>query len=246
MDWRRIEATRERAPRAALAEVRPSIRDFTQYLGAGRGALGVIPLLVRGSGSPGHGDTPDGARDRDVPAGGGDAVALARGLDDLEIPALAVATAPGSGRLDDLVAIAAAVSAPVLRWDCVADEDRLYESRRAGADAVLVPVAVAGDALAALVEKARAIHVAVVAEVATGAEVDAALAARAPVIVLASGSLDLASRVPPRFPVVAADDVSGGADLERMRGHVDAVLVATPIDAAPARVAGLVTAAAEQ
>src|SRR5207244_1314231 len=133
-----------------------------QYLGAGRTTLSVIPLLMR------H----DPRRARAVSID--DVAACARAFDELEIPALAVATEPEAfaGRLDDLRAVAAATAAPLLRYDCVADEERLYESRLAGADAVLVPVAVAGDGLGRLVALARAVHVAVVAEVATAAERD--------------------------------------------------------------------------
>ncbi|HEY2385526.1 MAG TPA: hypothetical protein VGK30_01075 [Candidatus Binatia bacterium] len=210
MDWRRLNAARPPAPATARAELRPSIRDFTQYLGAGRSALAVIPLLHRRG-----------------PAAGSDLAAIAAALDELEIPALAVATEPSvfAGRLDDLTAVAGAASAPVLRYDCVADEERLYESRAAGADAVLVPVAVAGDALARLTALARAIHVAIVAEVATAAECEHALAAGAAVLALAPGALALAAHVPPRWPVIAQEPLTSPADLRRLHGHADAVLL---------------------
>jgi indole-3-glycerol phosphate synthase len=224
MDWRHVESTRPPAPRVAASEVRPSIRDFTQYLGAGRAALAVIPLLAR----------------RDVI---GDVAALAAELDALEIPALAVATAPDAGALDDLVAVVRAVSAPVLRYDCVIDEDRLYESRLAGADAVLVPAALAGAELPRLVSLARAIHVACVVEVATAADCAAASAAGAPVVALARGALALASTISPRRPLLAQETIATVADLGRLRGIVDAVLVATGSEAEAARrVATLVAA----
>lgn len=232
MDWRRLEASREAAPPASASELRPSIRDFTQYLGAARSTLAVIPLLVRAAG--GH-------------ARAGDVAALARALDDLEVPALAVATAPESGSLEDLAAVASAVSAPVLRWDCVAGEDRLYESRLAGADAVLIPADVAGDALPRLVTLARAIHVASLVEVRTAADVAAAVAARPPVLAVAAGALAVAAEIPSRFPVVAAEAIDGPDDLRRVYGHADAVLVAVPIGAvevAFARIRALVDAAA--
>ncbi len=233
MDWRHVESTRPPAPRVAASEVRPSIRDFTQYIGAGRTALGVIPLLVRR-------DAIVGDADRDV-------AALAAELDALEIPALAVATAPGSGALDDLVAVARAVSAPVLRWDCVIDDDRLYESRLAGADAVFVPAALAGAELPRLVALARAIHVACVVEIATADDCAAATAAGAPVVALARGALALAATISPRYPLLAQEPISTTADLGQLRGIVDAVLVTIGADADAARgIAALVDAAAAE
>ena len=237
MDWRQVESTRPPAPRVAASEVRPSIRDFTQYLGTGRAALAVIPLLAR--------HTPLGAHSSSTHTAGDHALAaLAADLDALEIPALAVATAPGAGALDDLVAVARAASAPVLRYDCVADENRLYESRLAGADAVLVPAALAGTSLPHLVSLARAIHVICVVEVATAADSAAASAAAAPVVALAPGALALASTVSPRHPLVAQEPIASAADLIRLRGVVDAVLIATGGGAEGAqRIAALVEAA---
>ena len=237
MDWRRLEASREAAPRVAPSEIRPSIRDFTQYLGAGRRTLGVIPLLARRD--PAGGGARDGAEHDGV-------AALAAALDALEIPALAVATAPGpfAERLEDLRAVAAAVSAPVLRYDCVVGEDRLYESRLAGADAVLVPVALVA-ALPRLVALARAVHVTCVAEVASRADCDAAVAAGAPVLALATGALALAAALPARYPLLAQEPVGAAADLAPLHGVVDAVLVTlTADDGALARTRALVDAAA--
>ncbi len=235
MDWRLLEATREAAPRIALSEVRPSIRDFSQYLGAGRQTLGVIPLLARRDPLTGAALATD------------DVAALAAALDTLEIPALAVATAPGAfaGRLADLTAVAAVASAPLLRYDCVASENRLYESRLAGADAVLVPVALAAAELPRLVALARAVHVACVAEVATRADCEAALAAGVAVIALAAGALVLAAAIPPRYPVVAQEPIAAPGDLAPLRGVVDAVLIPTGTGADPlARIVALVDAAA--
>jgi indole-3-glycerol phosphate synthase len=237
MDWHRLNGARPLAPAVTRAELRPSIRDFTQYLGVGRATLGVIPLLLRRDPRRGVSVTMD------------DLTACARAFDELEVPALAVATEPEAlaGCLDDLAAVAATVAAPVLRYDCVADEERLYESRLAGADAVLVPLAVAGDALAHLVALARAIHVVVLAEVATRAECALALAAGAPVIALATGALALAADIPARWPVIAQEDVAEPAGLARLRGHADAILVGGALFSGPdpsARARAFVDAAA--
>jgi indole-3-glycerol phosphate synthase len=246
MDWRRLEAARAAAPRVAASELRPSIRDFTQYLGAGRRAVGVIPLLRRRNPETG-GELPRV-----------DVAAFARAADALEIPALAIATTPGDFALDALTAVAAATSAPVLRYDCVASEDRLYESRLAGADAVLVPVAIAGDALPRLVTLACAVHVVAVAEVTTAAECAAAIHAGAPVLALGPGCSALAAEIPSRYPVlahdgsvagdrVASDSMVSPAELARFLGVADAVLVGDAILAAAdplARLEALADAAA--
>ena len=223
MDWRRLEATRAAARSIALAEVRPSIRDFTHYLGAGRRSMAVVPLILRRDPATGAALAPF------------DAPAFAAAADDLEIAGIAVATEPTEfgGRLEDLRAVGAAATAPILRFDCVSDERRLYESRAVGADAVLVPVAVVGDLLPRLVELARAIHVTVVAEVATTDECDAAVAARVPIIVLAYGRLALAAHAPTRIPLLAEDAAHEPSDLAPLVGTVDGVIIGAAILGAP-------------
>jgi len=215
MDWRRLEAARAPAQPIALSEVRPSIRDFTQYLGSGRQGVALVPLIMRR----------DPASAAPTPID--DLAGFAAAADEEEIAALAVATEPSAfaGTLDDLRVIAGAVRAPVLRYDCVADEQRLYESRFAGADAVLVPIAVAGGALPRLVALARAIHVTVVAEIRDAGECAVALAARAPVIAVPFAARTLAARIPARVPVLAGDGIESPDDLGGLRGVVDAVLV---------------------
>jgi indole-3-glycerol phosphate synthase len=234
MEWRRLAAGRPPAAPIALSEIRPSIRDFTQYLGAGRRGVAVVPLIMRR----------DPASAAPTPID--DLAGFAAAADDLEIAALAVATEPGAfaGTLDDLRVVAGAVGAPVLRYDCVADEQRLYESRCAGADAVLVPIAVAGDALPRLVGLARAIHVAVVAEIRDAAECAVALAAGAPVIAVPFAARALAAQIPARVPVLAGDGVESPDDLGYLCGVVDAVLVGRAIFAAADPVASLARFAA--
>lgn len=238
MDWRRLETTRAAAPATALSEIRPSVHDFTQYLGVGRRSMALVPLIVRRDPATG------------LALAALDVAAFAAAADALEIAGIAVATEPTvfGGRLADVTAVAAAASAPVLRFDCVSNEHRLYESRAAGADAVLVPVEVAADALPRLIHLARTIHVTVVAEVATTDECAAAIRARAPVVVLAAGRLALAAEIPTRIPVLALDGAVEPAGLARLIGVVDGVLVGSAILAAPdplARLAAFVDAAAE-
>jgi indole-3-glycerol phosphate synthase len=235
MDWRRLEAARAPASPVVLAELRPSIRDFTRYLGTGRHALALVPLFLRRDPLTSAPMTPIA-----------DLAAFAGAADDLEIAGMAVATEPRAfgGRLADLTTVAAAVSAPLLRYDCVADEHRLYESRAAGADAVLVPVAVVGDALPRLMGLARALHVAVVAEVADASECSVASAAGAPVIAIPGGALALAAQIPARCPILALDGVDVPGDLARLRGVVDGAVIGRAICAAPDPLACLASFAA--
>jgi indole-3-glycerol phosphate synthase len=220
MDWRRLEAVRVPAPATPPSEIRPSARDFTRHLGIGRGEITIVPLILRAD--------PEG---QSAWAPIDDLVAFAQSADALEISGLAVATEPSAfgGRLQDLCDISAAVTAPVLRYDCVADERRLYESRAAGADAVLVPVAVAGDRLPELLEIARVLHVAVVAEIADAAECRTALAAGAPVIAIPTDCVELARDVPARHSVLVVGGAAEPGDLTLLRGLADGVLLGRAI-----------------
>src|SRR5882724_3398489 len=101
MDWRRLEAARAPAAPIALSEVRPSIRDFTHYLGTGRRGVAVVPLIMRRDPASG------------TPTPIGDLAGFAAAADDAEIVALAVATEPSAfaGSLDDLHVVAGAAGA---------------------------------------------------------------------------------------------------------------------------------------
>jgi len=72
------------------------------------------------------------------------------------------------GSLDDLVAVRAAVGVPVLRKEFILDEYQLWESRSAGADAVLLIVAALDrEALADLLHAAKGIGLGTLVEVHT-------------------------------------------------------------------------------
>ena len=82
------------------------------------------------------------------------------------------------GHLDLLAAIRGRASAPLLRKDFTIDEWQLWESRAAGADAVLLIVAILeGARLVDLLAAAKGIGLAALVECHTAAEVDRALSA---------------------------------------------------------------------
>ena len=72
-----------------------------------------------------------------------DPVAIARSYEDAGAAAISVLTEPTffDGALEHLVAVRAAVEAPLLRKDFIVSEYQLLEARAAGADAVLLIVA---------------------------------------------------------------------------------------------------------
>jgi indole-3-glycerol phosphate synthase len=138
------------------------------------------------------------------------------------------------GKLEYLAQIKAAVGLPVLRKDFLVDAYQVYESRSAGADAVLV----IGDALDAtlageLVGLARSLELCVLLEVHTRAALLAALdVLHADVggnVLLGINNRDLATQtvdlstldrlaslVPPGVPMVSESGVKTRADVKRL------------------------------
>jgi indole-3-glycerol phosphate synthase len=76
-----------------------------------------------------------------------DAATLARSYESAGAAAISVLTEENyfAGALDDLLAVRAQVSVPILRKDFVFDEWQVYESAAAGADALLLIVAALDD-----------------------------------------------------------------------------------------------------
>lgn len=98
--------------------------------------------------------------------------------------AISVLTEPEffDGSLDDLRAVGQRVDLPVLRKDFVLDPAQIWESRAAGADAVLLIIAAVGEDAAQLISVAEEAGITPLVEVHDEAEAEIALGAGAAVI----------------------------------------------------------------
>lgn len=133
------------------------------------------------------------------------------------------------GSLDDLRAIRATAATPLLRKDFIFDEYQLVEARVAGADAVLLIVAILSDTLLrCLIAKANELGLAALVEVHTADEMRRAAAAGATIIgvnnrdlatfnVDLRTSLDLARLAPPRAILVSESGIALGHSIRRLR-----------------------------
>jgi len=116
-------------------------------------------------------------------------------------------------------AAAAAVSVPVLRSDLLLEEFQIYESRAAGADAVLLHARLlGGEQLDRLCSAANATHMAACVACDTPDEVRRAAAARAAVVALAHPDEALFAAAPRRVLVLALHPAAA------VRGRTDALL----------------------
>jgi indole-3-glycerol phosphate synthase len=143
-----------------------------------------------------------------------------------------------AGSLADLAQARAAVGLPLLRKDFVIDEYQVYESRAAGADAILLIVAGLADGqLGDLLGAARELGLACLVETHDEGELRRALACGARLVGVNSRDLRtftvdlgtverLAGLVPSDRTLVAESGIGGRADVERLAAAgVDAVLV---------------------
>jgi indole-3-glycerol phosphate synthase len=132
------------------------------------------------------------------------------------------------GSDEDLGAARGAVSLPVLRKDFIIDPYQIIESRRIGADCVLLIMAALSDEMAAeLAEAAAELGLDVLAEIHDGAELDRALRLGVRLIGINNRNLrtletdlrtteTLAPRVPADRIVVAESGVKRPDDLDRL------------------------------
>ena len=142
------------------------------------------------------------------------------------------------GSIEDLKAVRAAVSVPVLRKDFIVTSYQLWEARAAGADlALLIVAALTDHELAGLVDRARSIGLTPLVEVHTAEEIDRAVEAGADLIGINARDLKtlevdravfarLAPLIPERIIRVAESGVRDPHDvLEYARNGADVVLV---------------------
>ncbi|MEZ5939120.1 MAG: indole-3-glycerol phosphate synthase TrpC [Hyphomonadaceae bacterium] len=133
------------------------------------------------------------------------------------------------GSLEDLVAVRNAVELPVLRKDFTIDPVQIYEARAAGADAILLIMAVLDDVLAReLHDVADEVGLSVLLEAHNEAELARALALPSPLIGVNNRDLrkmatDLAvtERLAPMVPtgkvLISESGVRDPADIARLR-----------------------------
>jgi indole-3-glycerol phosphate synthase len=220
-------------PRAALERTCAAAalpRDFGAALRPPAGTVALIAEVKRAS--PSRGVL---ARDRPW-----DPVGLATTYAANGAAAISVLTDEKyfQGHLSLLADVRAAVRVPLLRKDFTIDEYQLWESRAAGADAVLLIVAILEPALLRdLLAAAKGLGLGALVETHTAAEVDVALGAGATVVGINNRdlrtfetrletTLALLPAIPPGVTVVSESGFAGADDVRRVVGAgAHAVLV---------------------
>lgn len=142
------------------------------------------------------------------------------------------------GSLEHLKAVRNAVSLPVLRKDFIIDSYQIYESRTAGADAILLIIAaLSHEELAGFMALASDLGMASLVEVHTAEELGTALEINARIIGInnrnlqtfktkLNTTLELAARVTGDRILVSESGIFTRADVEKlMSAGVDAILV---------------------
>lgn len=150
-----------------------------------------------------------------------------------------------SGHKNDLMRIGRDVRLPLLRKDFIIDPLQIYETRAIGADAILLIVRVLGPGLSEFVALSEELGLNPLVEVHTGAELDAALAAKAGMIGINNRNLDtfvtdirtsceLFKRIPEGPVVVAESGLKNRADIESlMNAGISAFLIGEALVTAP-------------
>ena len=161
--------------------------------------------------------------------------------------AISVLTEPAhfAGSNDDLMAVRAAVSVPVLKKDFHVEPIQLVEAKALGASAALLIVRALGpELLPQLMSTARELALEVLVEVRDEAELELALNAGATIVGINNRNLEtlaidaatserLLGSVPSRVVAIAESGVAGRADVERIaKAGADAVLVGSSVSAA--------------
>ena len=211
--------------RAALADVAPARDPMPHFRGPG---VSVIAEVKRRSPSKGE------------LASISDPAKLARAYEDGGARIISVLTEQRrfNGSLDDLDAVRAAVSIPVLRKDFIVRPYQIHEARAHGADMLLLIVAALEQSvLVSMLDRTESLGMTALVEVHTEEEADRALQAGAKVIGVNARDLktldvdrDCFARIAPGLPSkvirVAESGIRGTADLLAYAGAgADAVLV---------------------
>lgn len=199
---------------------------------AGRGPTRDFETALRPAGAPVAlvAEVKKASPSRGVLAADLDPVALAEAYDRHGVHAISVLTDEKyfKGHLDLLGAIRARVRVPLLRKDFTIDEWQLWESRAAGADAVLLIVSILeGGLLGDLLAAAKGLGLAALVECHTAVEVDRALGAGSRVLGINNRdlatfetrletTLDLLPLVPPGPIVVSESGFFTGAQVRRV------------------------------
>ena len=149
------------------------------------------------------------------------------------------------GSLDDLIAVRAATPLPLLRKDFILDPVQLYESRVAGASAVLLIVrALSDDQLQELSGRSAELGLARLVEVHDPGELGRAVAVSPEAVGVNSRDLDtftvrldgvatILRQVPEQILAVAESGITYRADVEQVAGWgADAILVGTVLASA--------------
>lgn len=162
-----------------------------------------------------------------------------------------------NGTPDLLRQMQAAVAVPILRKDFILEPYQVYESRAIGADAVLLIAALLDvPVLRGLIDLCADLGMAAAVDAHREVDVDRAVAAGAPAIFIhnrdvGTFAVDIGrtvrfrQRIPSGILVVSESGIGTPADIARLRGHVDGVLVGTALMTSPnpeATVRALLTA----
>jgi indole-3-glycerol phosphate synthase len=225
-----IAAARIRAPEAALERElasAPPARDFRAALDQPE-TMRIIAEIKKASPSAG------------VLCADFDPVAIARTYERHGAAAISVLTDGRffQGSLDDLRAVRAAVSLPVLRKDFLLDRYQVVESRCAGADAVLLIAEILDDTtLRDLLNETHRLGMSALVELHDAAHLPRVIASGARLIGINNRdlrtfvtrlehTLELAAQVPTDRCLVSESGIRTNADLLRLqRAGVRAVLV---------------------
>lgn len=146
------------------------------------------------------------------------------------------------GSFDRLRRVRAMTNLPLLAKDFIIDEYQIYQAREAGADAILLIVAVIKESkiLNHLINLARQLNMACLVEIRTRDEIKTALESGAEIIginnrdlstfdVNIDTTLNLLKYIPLGITTVSESGFHTAADIRRVIGKVNAVLIGTEL-----------------